>query len=47
MPYDVLLVDDHKIMRDGLKAILKALLRRFNVLYCHTDLSFKRVISQC
>ena len=22
MPYDVLLVDDHKIMRDGLKAIL-------------------------
>src|SRR5947209_3019529 len=23
MPYDVLLVDDHKIMRDGLKAILK------------------------
>lgn len=23
MPYDVLLVDDHKIMRDGIKAILK------------------------
>jgi DNA-binding NarL/FixJ family response regulator len=24
MPYDILLVDDHKIMRDGIKAILKA-----------------------
>ena len=23
MPYDVLLVDDHKIMRDGIKAILE------------------------
>lgn len=23
MPYDILLVDDHKIMRDGIKAILK------------------------
>ena len=23
MPYDLLLVDDHKIMRDGIKAILK------------------------
>ncbi len=23
MPFDVLLVDDHKIMRDGLRAILK------------------------
>jgi DNA-binding NarL/FixJ family response regulator len=24
MPYEILLVDDHKIMRDGIKAILKA-----------------------
>ena len=24
MPYHVLLVDDHKILRDGIKAILRA-----------------------
>ena len=23
MPYDILLVDDHKIMRDGIRAILR------------------------
>jgi DNA-binding NarL/FixJ family response regulator len=30
MPFDILLVDDHKIMRDGIKAILK-LGTEFNV----------------